>query len=152
MGFALNGGTPYYNVMSQAHQCTIQNITYRSHSRANPESIGETIIIHIRGSELVVDEMMDVSKLNGVKVIAADSFTLGEVDGANVDTKQWRITHLKVGLSDDATRELGFNKPLLGSIKICVPVETISGYGDVVTLKKSLMELKGSDECRAKRR
>lgn len=96
--------------------------------------------------------MMDVSKLNGVKVIAADSFTLGEVDGANVDTKQWRITHLKVGLSDDATRELGFSKPLLGSVKICLPVENVSGYGDVVTLKKSLIELKGSDECKGKRK
>ena len=96
--------------------------------------------------------MMDVSKLNGVRVIAADSFTLGEVDGANVDTKQWRITHLKVGLTDDATRELGFNKPLLGSVKVCLPVESISGYGDVVTLSKSLMELKGSDECKARRK
>ena len=94
--------------------------------------------------------MMDVSRLNGTKVIAADSFTLGEVDGANVDTKQWRVTHLKVGLSDDATRELGFSKPLLGSVKICLPVENIAGYGDVVTLKKSLMELKGSDMCKSK--
>ena len=94
--------------------------------------------------------MMDVSRLNGVKVIASDSFTLGEVDGANVDTKQWRVTHLKVGLSDDATRELGFSKPLLGSVKICLPVENIAGYGDVVTLRKSLMELKGSEVCKSK--
>jgi len=96
--------------------------------------------------------MMDISKMNGVKVIAADSFTLGEVDGANVDTKQWRITHLKIGLNDDASRELGFSKPLFGSVKICLPVESVSGYGDVVTLKKSLMELKGSDECKTKRK
>lgn len=96
--------------------------------------------------------MMDASKLNGVRVIAADSFTLGEVDGVNVDTKQWKVTHLKVGLTDDATRELGFSKPLLGSVKICLPVETIAGYGDVVTLRKSLMELKGSDECKTSRR
>ncbi|UCE91914.1 MAG: hypothetical protein JSV90_01850 [Methanobacteriota archaeon] len=94
---------------------------------------------------------MDATRLNGVRVIAADSYTLGEVDGVNVDPKQWRVTHLKVGLSDDATRELGFNKPLLGSVKICLPVETIAGYGDVVTLRKSLIELKGSDECKTKR-
>ena len=95
--------------------------------------------------------MMDVSKLNGVSVITADSFTLGEVEGANVDTKGWKITHVKVGLSDDATRELGYSKPLLGSVRICLPVEVIAGYGDVITLKKSLVELKGSDICKSKR-
>jgi sporulation protein YlmC with PRC-barrel domain len=101
--------------------------------------------------EAQVGEMMDAMKLNGVRVIAADSYSLGEVDGVNVDTKQWRVTHLKVGLSDEAVRELGYSKPLLGSVKICLPVEFVSGYGDVVTLKKSLMELKGSSECKAKR-
>jgi sporulation protein YlmC with PRC-barrel domain len=95
--------------------------------------------------------MMDVSKMNGVKVITANSYTLGEVEGANVDTKSWAMTHVKVGLSDEATRELGYSKPLLGSVKICLPVESIAGYGDVMTLKKTLMELKGSNECKAKR-
>ena len=95
--------------------------------------------------------MMDVSKMNGVKVITANSYTLGEVEGANVDTKSWKMTHVKIGLSDEATRELGYSKPLLGSVKICLPVDSIAGYGDVMTLKKSLMELKGSDECKAKR-
>jgi sporulation protein YlmC with PRC-barrel domain len=95
--------------------------------------------------------MMDVAKLNGVKVITADSYTLGEVEGVNVDTKNWKVTHTKVGLTDEATRELGYSKPLLGSVKICLPVDFVSGYGDVVTLKKSLLELKGSDECKVKR-
>ncbi len=95
--------------------------------------------------------MMDVSKMNGVKVITANSYTLGEVEGANVDTNSWKMTHVKIGLSDEATRELGYSKPLLGSVKICLPVDSIAGYGDVMTLKKSIMELKGSDECKAKR-
>lgn len=95
--------------------------------------------------------MIDVSKMNGVKVITANSYTLGEVEGANVDTKGWTMTHVKVGLSDEATRELGYSKPLLGSVKICLPVESIAGYGDVMTLKKTLMELKGSNECKTKR-
>ncbi len=95
--------------------------------------------------------MMEVAKLNGVKVITANSFTLGEVEGSNVDTKSWKITHLKVELTDEATRELGFSKPLLGSVKICLPIENVAGYGDVVTLRKSLMDLKGSDECKTKR-
>ena len=94
---------------------------------------------------------MDVSRLNGVKVITANSYTLGEIEGVNIDTKGWTVTHLKVGLSDEATKELGYSKPLLGTVKICLPVTTVGGYGDVITLKKSLMELKGSDECKVKR-
>jgi sporulation protein YlmC with PRC-barrel domain len=95
--------------------------------------------------------MMDVSKMNGVKVITANSYTLGEVEGANIDTKSWKMTHIKVGLSDEATRELGYSKPFLGSVKICLPVDSIDGYGDVMTLKKTLMDLKGSNECKVKR-
>ncbi len=95
--------------------------------------------------------MIDVSKMNGVSVITANSYTLGEVEGANVDTSSWKMTHVKVGLSDEATRELGYSKPFLGSLKICLPVESIAGYGDVITLKKTLMDLKGSAECKTKR-
>jgi sporulation protein YlmC with PRC-barrel domain len=95
--------------------------------------------------------MMDVSKMNGVKVITANSYTLGEVEGANIDTKSWKMTHVKVELSDEATRELGYSKPLLGTVKVCLPVESIAGYGDVMTLNKSLMELKGLNECKIKR-
>jgi len=95
--------------------------------------------------------MMDASKLNGVRVITADSYTLGEVEGMNVDTKSWKVTHTKIGLTDEATRELGYSKPFLGSVKICLPVEFVAGYGDVITLRKSLMELKGTNECKVKR-
>jgi sporulation protein YlmC with PRC-barrel domain len=95
--------------------------------------------------------MMDVSKLNGVNVITANSFTLGEIDGSNVDTNSWKLTHLKVELTDEATRELGFSKPMLGSIKLCLPIENVAGFGDVVTLNKSLIDLKGISECKAKR-
>jgi len=94
---------------------------------------------------------MDVSKLNGVNVITANSFTLGEIDGSNVDTNSWKLTHLKVELTDEATRELGFSKPMLGSIKLCLPIENVAGFGDVVTLNKSLIDLKGISECKAKR-
>jgi sporulation protein YlmC with PRC-barrel domain len=95
--------------------------------------------------------MIDVSKLNGVNVITANSFTLGEVEGSNVDTNSWKLTHLKIELTDEATRELGFSKPMLGSVKLCLPIENIAGFGDVVTLNKSLIDLKGIAECKAKR-
>ena len=92
---------------------------------------------------------MKVSKLNGMKVITADAYTLGEVEGAHMDKEKWGITHLDVGLTKDATRELGFKKPMLGSLTVCLPVTVVKGLGDVLTLNQSLLELKNLKECKA---
>jgi sporulation protein YlmC with PRC-barrel domain len=92
---------------------------------------------------------MKVSKLNGMKVITANAYTLGEVEGAHVDTDKWKITHLDVELTKEATKELGFKKPLLGSLTVCLPVTIVKGFGDVITLKKSLQEMKNLEECKA---
>ena len=92
--------------------------------------------------------MISVSKLNGRKVITANAYTLGEIDGAKVDTDKWQVTHLDVSLTEEATRELGFKKPFLGSLKICLPVTLIQAFGDVITLNKPLEELKNLEECK----
>ena len=91
---------------------------------------------------------MKVSKLNGMKVITANAYTLGEVEGAHADTDKWKITHLDVSLTKEATEELGFKKPFLGSIKVCLPVAIIKEFGDVITLKNSLQELRNLKECK----
>ena len=91
---------------------------------------------------------MKVNKLNGMKVITANAYVLGEVDGAEVDTKKWKVTHLDVSLTNEATKELGFKKPFLGSMKVCLPVIIIKEFGDVITLKNSLQELKNLKECK----
>ena len=92
---------------------------------------------------------MKVSHLNGMKVITVDAFTLGEVDGAQADTATWQITSLDVELTKDATRELNFKKPMLGSLKVCLPIATVKQVGDVITLNKSLLEFKNLKECKA---
>ena len=92
--------------------------------------------------------MITVSKLNGRKVITANAYTLGEIDGATVDTDKWQITHLDVSLTEEATRELGFKKPRWGSLKICLPVTLIQAFGDVITLNKPLEEQKNLEECK----
>lgn len=92
--------------------------------------------------------MVDVSKLNGKKVITTDAFTLGEVAGAEVDTKNWQITHIHVDLTNDATKELGFKKPFLGHLTVCLPVTLIKAFGDVVTLDKPIQQLKDLPECK----
>ena len=91
---------------------------------------------------------MKVSKMNGMKVITADAYILGEAEGAHADTDTWKITHLDVGLTKDATRELGFKKPMLGSLSVCLPISVVKEFGDVITLKQSLQEFKNLKECK----
>jgi sporulation protein YlmC with PRC-barrel domain len=91
--------------------------------------------------------MVEVSRLNGKEVITTDAFHVGEVSGAEMDN-QWQITHLHVNLSKEATTELGFKKPVLGHITICLPVSLIQAFGDVITLNKRRGELKGIPECK----
>jgi len=83
-----------------------------------------------------------VSKLMGKRVIGANAYTLGEVNGADVDTEKWQVTHLHVSLTDEATRELGFRKPFMGSVTVCLPVSLVQAVGDVITLNKGIKELK----------
>lgn len=94
------------------------------------------------------DKILKVSKMNGMKVITADAYTLGEVEGAHADTDTWKITHLDVGLTKEATRELGFKKPMLGSLSVCLPITVVKNFGDVITLNKSLQEFKNLKECK----
>lgn len=86
--------------------------------------------------------------MNGMKVITADAYTLGEVEGTHADTDTWKITHLDVGLTKEATRELGFKKPMLGSLSVCLPITVVKNFGDVITLNKSLQEFKNLKECK----
>jgi len=65
-----------------------------------------------------VEKMVEVSKINGMKVITTDAFTIGEVSGAEVDTGLWQITHLHVALTNEITKELGFKKPFLGHLTV----------------------------------
>jgi len=90
--------------------------------------------------------MIKVSTVIGRKVITTDAFTVGEVSGAEMDPDRWRITHIDVSLTKDATKELGFKKPFMGNITILVPIKLIKGTGDVITLKKTREELIGLPE------
>jgi len=78
----------------------------------------------------------------GKRVIGANAYLLGEVTGADIDTEKWQVTHLHVSLTDDATRELGYKKPFMGSVIVCLPVQVIQAVGDVITLDKGINELR----------
>ncbi len=92
---------------------------------------------------------MRVKNLNGLDVITTDAFNLGEVDGAEVDTGTWQVTHLVVELAKEGARELGLKKPVLGSISVCLPITAVNKVGHVVTLNQSVHDLKNLRECSA---
>lgn len=94
--------------------------------------------------------MVKVNDLNGMEVITADAFTVGKVSGAEVDTKTWRLTHMHVTLTDEATKDLGFKKPFLGHLTVCLPVNLIKAFGDVITVYKNMQELREIPECKRK--
>lgn len=73
------------------------------------------------------------------------AFTLGEVKGADVDTDNWKGTHLHFRLTNEAATELGFKKRF-GSSVVCMPVAIITAVGDVATIEKSVEELRKSRE------
>ncbi len=91
---------------------------------------------------------MSAHYLNGKKVIAADAYTLGEVERVNIDTGNWQVKDLLVSLSDQAIKEFAFKKPFMGSVMVCLPVTHIQAVGDVVTLNKPIHELKALKECK----
>jgi sporulation protein YlmC with PRC-barrel domain len=78
----------------------------------------------------------------GKRVIGANAYMLGEMTGADIDTGKWQVTHLHVSLADDAVRELGYKKPFMGSVIVCLPVSVIQAVGDVITLNKGINELR----------
>ena len=91
---------------------------------------------------------MDLGKLNWKKVVTSDGVTIGELQGGDVDTISWQVTHVHVGLNDATLKEFGLEKPNLGQVLVCLPVHMIQAVNDTVTLNESLGELKTEKECR----
>ena len=83
---------------------------------------------------------MSFDKLSGKFVICAGGFDLGEVNGVDIDTNTWQVTHLHVKLSKSASGDLGFQKRF-GSSTVCVPIALVSKVGDNILLNKCLDEL-----------
>ena len=85
---------------------------------------------------------MNPNKLNGKKVVGSEGYIIGEVEGINVDTNTWKAIGLYVGLTDDTTVELGFKKPFMSGIVVCLPTKAVKAIGEVITLSESLKTLK----------
>lgn len=88
---------------------------------------------------------MSFEKLSEKDVICAGGFDLGVVNGMEINTSTWQVTHFHVKLSKQASEDLGFKKRFRSSI-VCMPVSLISTVGDHIMLNKSLDELTRNPE------
>ena len=79
--------------------------------------------------------------LDGKKVVGAEGYILGEVDGIEVDPNSWKAHAFYVNLSDEATAELGFKKLFLRRIAVCLPTQLVKTIGEVITLNEPLRSL-----------
>jgi len=92
--------------------------------------------------------MVEITRLFWKKAFTSDAFMLGEVESAEVDMNTWQITSFYVGLTDEATKMMGFKRPYLGKVHVCLPVSTIKTIQDTVILNKTLPELRNLKECK----
>jgi sporulation protein YlmC with PRC-barrel domain len=86
------------------------------------------------------DVLVNYDKLSGKYVICAGGFDLGEVNGLEMDTNAWKVTHLHIKLSKPASQDLGFKKRFRTST-VCLPISLVASVGDNILLNKSLDEL-----------
>lgn len=92
--------------------------------------------------------MVEIGRLFWKKVVAADNFTIGEIESAELDTKTWQVNSFYVSLNDEATKRMGFERPYFGKVFICLPVDTVKDVGDFIVLNKTLSKLMELKECK----
>jgi len=89
--------------------------------------------------------LVSAESIRGKKVIGAKGALIGQIDNIDIDTQTWRATHVRISLTEDAAKQLGFRTGLISSRVnkpiISLPIESIDQVGDVVTIKSSIKEI-----------
>ena len=81
------------------------------------------------------------NELKGKNVIAS-ARNIGTVSDLEIDASTWKVTHLRVGLTDDMVNFLGYHKPLRGRVQVLLSTNMIGAIGDFVALTITPDELK----------
>jgi sporulation protein YlmC with PRC-barrel domain len=89
--------------------------------------------------------LVSFNRISGMFVICAGGFDLGEINGVDIDTSNWQVTHLHVKLSKQASEDLGFKRRFRSST-VCLPTSLVSKVGDNILLNKCLDEISKSQE------
>jgi sporulation protein YlmC with PRC-barrel domain len=115
------------------------------------KAVGELITLKapIRKLEDIKERCIIASsgKIKGKKVIGAEGYVVGEVEGFDVELSNWKVTGLQVGLTDDVATEFGFKSPVLSKVVIIIPSKIVSLVGNFITLDKSVENLESLVEC-----
>jgi len=85
---------------------------------------------------------MRPSELEGKKVVGTEAKIIGTVSGVEIDSSAWKVTHLRIELTDEMVQTLGYKKPFLGHVEILLSVDAVKAVADVIALNKSIDELK----------
>jgi sporulation protein YlmC with PRC-barrel domain len=92
--------------------------------------------------------MVEINRLFWKKAFTSDAVLLGEVQSAELDMNTWQITSFYVGLTDEATKALGFKRPYLGKVVVCLPISAIKSIKDTAILNQTMNELRNLKECK----
>jgi sporulation protein YlmC with PRC-barrel domain len=90
----------------------------------------------------VVISMFALEDVIGDEVISSDGKIIGELDGIAIDTDTWRAPVVRICLNRGLDSTLGINKPLFGAACIFTESSNIENVSDLVTLSKTLGDLK----------
>ncbi|MCW3996588.1 MAG: hypothetical protein NWE98_10645 [Candidatus Bathyarchaeota archaeon] len=93
--------------------------------------------------------MVEITRLFWKRAFTSDDVLLGEVESADVDVNTWQVTNFFVGLTDEASKLMGFKHPYLGKIVVCLPVSTVKSISaDRAVLNKTMDELRNLKQCK----
>jgi sporulation protein YlmC with PRC-barrel domain len=93
--------------------------------------------------------MVEITRMFWKKAVTSDNFVLGEVQSADLNTENWQISNLFVGLSEEASQKFGFKHPFLGKVVVCLPVEAVHSLEtDHVMLNYTMEELSNLKQCK----
>jgi sporulation protein YlmC with PRC-barrel domain len=92
--------------------------------------------------------MVEISRLFWKRVLSSDNFVIGEIESAEVDPDTWQVTSFYVALTDQATELMGFKRPFLGKVTVCLPSTAIASIRDIALLNKPIKELQNLRECK----
>ena len=79
--------------------------------------------------------LVNFDKLSGMFVICAGGFDLGNVNGIEINTTTWQVTHLHIKLSKPASEDLGFKKRFRSST-VCLPISLVANLGRQYSAKQ----------------
>lgn len=92
--------------------------------------------------------MVEITRIFWKKAFTSDNFLLGDVESAEVDMNTWQLTSFYIGLTDEATKRLGFKRPYLGKVVVCLPVSTVKTVEANAVLNKTIAELRDLKVCK----